>query len=298
MKYLKLYLVLLLCLPMLSLAQEEDNLPDSLRFTITKDYRPVARDARKILPQPEVKHDTAALKEVDYTVIPKTKEVTYEAEPLKATKLSNEPLPKLYNGFVKAGFRNYTMPFFEASFGSLRSKKYQAGFFARYHASFAKLNKVRNFGFTDAGIRGFGKYFMKNHVIKGSLEYDVDENYYYGWDRGDLTIATVPAVSDDSLHQVFHHVGLDVDVVSLNKGKKPHLLNEAGLAYSYTRGNFQGQEHYAALSAGVAFKIKKEKMFIRTAFDYWNLQQASRQANNLVWGIQPKFRSRTRALGY
>ena len=55
----------------------------------------------------------------------KKKEINYEAQPLKAAKLSNEPLAKLYNGFAKVGFGNYTMPFFEASFGSLRSKKYQ-----------------------------------------------------------------------------------------------------------------------------------------------------------------------------
>jgi hypothetical protein len=291
MKNLWKYLVLAMLFPAISFAQENDNLPDSLRFTITKDYRPVARDARKILPQPEVQHDAATLKKVNYTVIPKTKELTYEAEPSQAAQLSNEPLAKLYNGFVKAGFGNYTMPFFEASFGSLRSKKYQAGFFARYHASFAKLNKVREFGFTDAGIRGFGKYFMKDHVLKGALEYDVDENYYYGWDLNDVTVGNASAVSKDSLHQVFHHVGLDLDLTALDKGKKPHILNEAGLRYSYTRGNFKGQEHYAALSTGVAFRIKKETMFIRTTFDYWNLEQASRQTNNLVWGIQPKFRA-------
>lgn len=280
---------LLLIFPGFSSAQE--NLPDSLRFTIKKDYRPVARDANKILLQPEVKHDTANLKEVKYTVIPKSKEVSYEAEPLKAAQLSNEPLPKLYNGFAKVGFGNYTMPFFEAGYGSLRSKKYQAGFFARYHASFAKLNKKRNFGFTDAGIRGYGKYFLKDHVLAGAVEYDVDENYYYGWDIADVNSGNIGAVSDDSLHQVFHHVGLNVDLTALHE-KKLNLLDQASLAYGYTRGNFQEQEHYAALSAGVGFKIKKEKMFIRTAFDYWNLSQPSLTTNNLVWGIQPEFRAR------
>lgn len=280
---------LLMVIPFLGFAQE--NLPDSLRFTIKKDYRPVARDARKILPQPEVKHDTADLKEVKYTVIPKSKEVTYEAEPLKAAQLSNEPLPKLYNGFAKVGFGNYTMPFFEAGYGSLRSKKYQAGFFARYHASFAKLKKKRNFGFTDAGIRGYGKYFMKNHVLAGAVEYDVDENYYYGWDIADVNSQNLGAVSDDSLHQVFHHVGLNLDLTALHE-KKLNLLDKAALVYSYTRGNFQEQEHYAALSAGVGFKIKKEQMFIATSFDYWNLAQPSLTTNNLVWGIQPEFRAR------
>ena len=94
----------------------QNLLPDSLRFTIRKDYRPVARDAKKILSRPEVKHNTTELPKIEYSVIPKVKEVSYEAEPLKAAKLSNEPLAKLYNGFAKVGFGNYTMPFFEGSF--------------------------------------------------------------------------------------------------------------------------------------------------------------------------------------
>ncbi|MGB0368825.1 MAG: hypothetical protein ACPGD8_05440, partial [Flavobacteriales bacterium] len=269
----------------------QDELPDSLKFTIRKDYRPVARDAKKILSRPEVKHDTTELPKIEYSVIPKVKEVSYEAEPLKAAKLSNEPLAKLYNGFAKVGFGNYTMPFLEASFSSLRSKKYQAGFFARYHASFAKLDKVRDFGFTDAGIRGFGKYFLKNHVLSGGLEYDVDENYYYGWDRDDVNFYNATAVSDDSLHQVFHHVGFNLDLNAL-QGKKIRMHNESGLAYSYTRGNFGGQEHYAKLYGGIAFKIKKEKMLIRTQFDYYNLEQTSLKTNNLIWSFQPEFRAR------
>ncbi|MFT6760659.1 MAG: hypothetical protein ACJATS_001848 [Psychroserpens sp.] len=269
----------------------QDQLPDSLRFTIRKDYRPVARDAKKILSRPEIKHDTTELPKIEYSVIPKVKEVSYEAEPLKAAKLSNEPLAKLYNGFAKVGFGNYTMPFFEGSFSSLRSKKYQAGFFARYHSSFAKLNKVRNFGFTDAGIRGFGKYFLKHHVLSGGLEYDVDENYYYGWDLNDVNFSNLGAVSDDSLHQVFHNVGFNLDLNAL-QGKKLRMMNESGLAYSYTRGNFGGQEHYAKLYGGIAFKIKKEKMLIRTQFDYYNLEQTSLTTNNLIWSFQPEFRAR------
>ncbi len=276
------------------MAQEE--LPDSLRFTIKKDYRPVARDAKKILAHPEVKHDTVQLPAVEYSVLPKSKEVTYEAEPLKAAKLSNEPLSKLYSGYAKVGFGNYTMPFFEGSFSSLRSKKFQAGVFARYHASFAKLKK-RKFGFTDAGVTGFGKYFLDDHVLAAKLEYDVDENYYYGYDVGDLTMANVGAVSEDSLHQVFHHVGVGLNLNAYQGKKKLQVLNEAGLKYSYTRDNFQAEEHNAALLAGVAFKIKKEKLFIRTKFDYYNLSVPSEKTNNLIWGLEPEFRARRERWG-
>ncbi len=275
-------------------AQEE--LPDSLRFTIKKDYRPVARDAKKILAHPEVKHDSVQLPKVKYSVLPKTKEVTYEAEPLKAAKLSNEPLSKLYSGFVKVGFGNYTMPFFEGSFSTLRSKKFQAGAFARYHASFAKLGE-KEFGFTDAGITGFGKYFLDDHVLKAKVEYDVDENYYYGYDFNDLTIANVGAVSKDSLHQVFHHVGVGLNLDAFQGKKKLQELNKAALKYNYTRDNFEAEEHYAALKAGVAFKIKKEKLFVRTTFDYYNLSVPSETTNNLIWGLEPEFRAKRKRWG-
>lgn len=270
---------------------QPDQLPDSLRFTIRKNYRPVARDANKILSKPEVKHDTASLAKMTYEVLSKTKEVTYEAEPLQAAKLSNEPLQKLYNGFAKVGFGNYTMPFAEVSFSSLRSKKYQAGFFGRYHASFAKLNNKRNFGFTDGGITGFGKYFLKNHVLAGKLEYDVDENYYYGFDLNDVTYNNVSSVQGDSMHQVFHHVGFNLDLTALQE-KKLKIFDQLSVGYRYTRDNFQAQEHYAALSGGVAFNVKMEQMFIKTSFDYYNLAQPSLTTNNLIWSIQPEFRAK------
>jgi hypothetical protein len=267
----------------------QEQLPDSLRFTIRKDYRPVARDAKKLLTQPEVKHEPLVLPKVSYSVLPKSKEVTFTAEPIQPAKMANEPLAKLYRGFAKVGFGNYTMPFFEAGYTSLRSKKFQAGVFARYHASFAKLEK-RPFGFTDAGIVGHGKYFLQKHVLSGRLEYDVDENYYYGYDRSDLYWGNVGSVSKDSLHQVFHHVGFSADLLAF-QAEKPHFLNEATLAYSYTRDQFQAQEHNAALKAGVAFKIKKEKLFIKTSFDYYNLNQPRDVTNNLIWAIQPEFRA-------
>jgi len=270
-------------------AQTQDKLPDSLRFTIRKDYRPVARDAKKILAVPVIKHAEESLSKMDYSVLPKSKEITYEATPLKAAKLSNEPLSKLYNGFAKFGFGNYTMPFLEASFSSLRSKKFQAGFFARYHASFAKIEKrQRNFGFTDAGITAFGKYFLKHHVLAANLEYDVDENYYYGFNRNDINFTNVGAVAKDSLNQLFSHIGVNLNLKALQAKKLRHL-NQAAIGYSYTSDSFEAKEHHVALMAGVAFKIKKEKLFINTTFNYYNLSVPSENTNNLIWAIEPKF---------
>ncbi|MFC2176674.1 hypothetical protein ACFLR1_06890, partial [Bacteroidota bacterium] len=292
MKRILRHIILIIpCLVFAGVAYGQQDLPDSLRFTIKKDYRPVARDAKKLLSMPAVNHDTTQLPTMEYSVLPTFKEITYEVPPLRAARLSNEPLAKLYKGFVKMGFGNYTMPFFEANFSSLRSKKFQAGFFARYQASFAKLKKTRPFGFTDAGINAFGKYFLDNHVLSGNVEYDVDENYYYGYDLNDVTWKNLGSVLKDSLHQVFHHAGVSLDL-NAYQGKKKRIFDAVGLKYSYTRDNFKAQEHHAALNAGARFKIKKEELFVRTTFDYYRLSVPSDTTNNYIWGIEPDFRAR------
>lgn len=261
---------------------QQNTLPDSLRFTIRKEYRPVARDAKRITASPEIPTDTTVLPKMEYTILPLRKEVTYEVTPLEAAQLSNEPLTKLTSGHLKVGFGNYTMPFFEASFGSLRSRSYQAGGFARYHASFATLDG-RPFGFTDAGADLFGKKFLKAHVLGAKLIYDHDENYFYGYDHEDTTFAK------SDLRQQFHHVGVHLDLSTLQEGSKLRVVNSAGLRYAFTTDRSASTEHHVAGDIETVFKIKKEQMFGRINVDYYRNDMPTQGLNNGIIGFEPEF---------
>jgi hypothetical protein len=290
MKPLHITLVVaLMALTQTALGQQK-TLPDSLRFTIRKEYRPVARDAQRITSNPEIPTDSTRLPAMKYSVLPVRQELNYEVQPLEAAQLSNEPLAKLRSGHLKVGFGNYTMPFFEASFGSLRSKSYQAGGFARYHASFATLDD-RPFGFTDAGVDVFGKKYLKAHVLGAKLVYDHDENYFYGYDFEDTTLVK------SSIRQQFHHVGIALDLLTLQEGSKLRIVNKAGLNYAYTTDRYSSTEHHVAGNIETVFKIKKEKLFGRITGDYYRNDMPTRSLDNGIIGFEPEFRAERKRWG-
>lgn len=279
-KLLPLLAAVLLSVP----ASAQQTLPDSLRFTIRKEYRPVARDAQRIVPAPEVPTDTATLPEMEYSVLPLRQELKYETQPLNAAQLANEPLTKLRSGHLKVGFGNYTMPFFEASFGSLRSKSFQAGGFARYHASFAKLDG-RPFGFTDAGVDLYFKKFLKNHVLRDRITYDHDGNFFYGYSPEDT------AFTSSDIRQSFHHVGFVIDLTAMQDGKKLRKVNHAAIGYDFTTDRFDSREHHVLGSIETVFNIKKEKLYGRITGDYWRNDMPTQSLNNGVIGFEPEFRA-------
>lgn len=263
---------------------QQKTLPDSLRFTIRKEYRPVARDAKRIILTPEIPTDSTTLPAMTYKLLPMRQELGYEVSTIEAAQLSNEPLTKLNSGHLKVGFGNYTMPFFEASFGSLRSRAYEAGGFARYHASFAKLDG-RPFGFTDAGIDVFVKKFLKAHTLGAKLSYDHDENYFYGYNQEDTSFAK------NDIRQQFHHVGVGLDLTTIQDGSKLKIINQAGLNYSYTTDRYSSEEHHVAGNVEAVFRIKKEKLFGRITGDYYRNDMPTQGLNNGIIGFEPEFRA-------
>lgn len=280
MKSLKLSLIFVLS-SLIATAQEEEKLPDSLKFTVRKDYRPTTREANKLSEQPVLENEPTAIPEMEYEILPKQPDLELKMEPLKAVNLGKEPLPKLYNGYLKLGFGNYTMPYAEASFSSLRNKKYQAGGFGRYHASYANL-EGKPFGFTDAGISAFGKYFMKTHVLSADVEYDLDQNYFYGYDASEFQFPK------DSIQQLFHHIKGTV-AFRTQQGKKPMIFDFAELYYSHTLDRFQNQEGRANLNGGVVIPIKKSQVQVRSGLDVYHNQSPIAIDDNLIFGVESKF---------
>jgi len=280
MNTLKLSLILMLASTIV-LAQENEELPDSLKFTVRKDYRPTAREAKKIGLQPTVESENVPLPEMQYEVLPKEPELKQDLEPMKAVNIGKEPLPKLYNGHLKVGFGNYTMPFAEASFSSLRSKKFQAGGYGRYHASFAKLDG-RPFGFTDAGVSAFGKYFVKDYVLSGDVEYDLDENFFYGYDPSEFQLPK------DSIHQLFHNVKGTV-AFRTDQGKKPKIFDFAEVSYDYTMDRFDAREGHTGFYGGVVIPVKKSLVNVRSNLDAYNNRSPIGLENNVIFGLESEF---------
>src|SRR5437016_4742691 len=103
-----------------AVAQEKD-LGDK-EYVIVKDYKPVLAESFKISDSPEADTGSSTPPLLSYDITPKKIETNYEAGVIKAVKLKDEPILKLYRNFVKLGIGNYSTAYGELFMNSLRSK--------------------------------------------------------------------------------------------------------------------------------------------------------------------------------
>lgn len=267
-------------LPLLAAAQE--NLPDSLRFTIRKEYRPVARDAKRITSNPTIDHEPVKKEEMKYDVLPRKAETQVEVQPITSAKLTNEPLEKLTAGHARVGFGNYTMPMVEVGYGTVRNKQYAASGMARYRGSYATLDG-RPFGFTDVDISARGSYFLKAHTIHAEAAYAHNRNFFYGYNVADT------AFNKTDIVQYFHRGRVRLGIGSTDK-LKPHRLYQANFRYTYTADRFKANEHAAGAEVSLAFPIKKELMLANVSGDYFQNNKPSGTRNSGIFVIGPEFR--------
>jgi hypothetical protein len=262
-------------------AVAQTDLPDSLRFTVRKDYVPVARDAARLVPQPRAEADTVTKMTMRYEVLPRQAATVVAVEPIQAAKLTNEPLEKINPGHARIGFGNYTMPLVEVGYGTVRNKNLEASGLARYHASYAKLDG-RPFGFTDIDLMAQGRYFWKDYTIDGRINYAHDRNFFYGYNPTDTSLTR------DEVTQYFHRTSLDLGIGSADR-INPKMLSSARLRYAYTADRYSSVEHAIGLQAQLAFALKKSRMLANVSGAYYSNAMPSGTRSNGIISLGPEF---------
>ena len=263
------------------LAVAQTDLPDSLRFTVRKDYVPVARDAARIVPQPKAEADTITKMTMRYEVLPRQAATVVAVEPIQAAKLTNEPLEKITPGHARIGFGNYTMPLVEVGYGTVRNKNLRASGLARYNASYAKLDG-RPFGFTDLDLMAQGSYFWKDYTIDGRVNYAHDRNFFYGYNPTDTSFTS------DEVSQYFHRTAIELGIGSTDR-LKPKMLSDVRFRYGYTADRYNSVEHAVGVQAQLAFPIKNSRMFANVAGAYYGNAMPSGSRNNGIIALGPEF---------
>lgn len=261
----------------------QEDLPDSMTITIVKEYRPVARDAQKILSNPKMDFDTTKPATPTYSVLPDKQDVDLEVESINAAKLSNEPLQKLFRGYAKVGFGNYTMPLVKVGIGSLRSKKFQYGFDYSHFSSAAKRDGVP-FGFGENYAKLYGSFFMKKHVIKAQVEYDRDVAFRYGYDT------TRDTFSRDDIRQRYSTIGTAVEFYR-NPNLDLKIFDRIGLSYHNTQDLYGSQENAAGLNFTLKENIKKSEIHFLGGVDYFHNMKPLDTTNNVFVNLSPRFKT-------
>lgn len=144
-------------------------------------YVPSLSDAFKINDNPRLDDVVTDKPEFVYNVMPRALATRFELEPITAARMRGEPLAKLYQGHFRGGFGNYTTPYAEAFYNTLRSNNYSMGLHLK-HLSSAGIIKDYGFsGFSDNLAHVYGRRFWGSNTLSGGLRYDRNVVHYYGF---------------------------------------------------------------------------------------------------------------------
>lgn len=253
----------LLTLSVLSFAQTEPdgiNAPGKQNRVITRSEKaqqlPITRDTAIDIP------------EVRYYVEPTFHEVSFDVEPIEAAKLKiKEPLQKLYPGYVKFGVGNYTMPFVDAYYGSMRSRTNSWGINLKHHSALGDINDVGTAKFSKNYLDFFYKHFLRKHTLKFNTLYHRDVVHYYGFSLDDSLIPQAYRENEDSTRMVYNLIGFQGLLSSSKLRDSSKIQHQVGLKYHYLNNIEKLQEHNVVLNTSLSKYLEGENIEINGDFE-------------------------------
>lgn len=219
---------------------------------VIKSYNPMVDDANKINLNPAVSDTGITTKEVlSYEISPVKLETDIEVAPIKAAKMSGMPQEQLYRFFMKTGFGNYTTPYFEVFYNSLRSRQHSYGIHYKHLSSLGNIKDYAYQGYSENGVDANASLFGDEHIYDFRGSYGRDVVHYYG--RPDTLVNDT--LSRDSIRQRFHTAGFSASLRSNYRGSS--RLNHAfGLSYQMINDLYPTTEHGARLSGSLNKEVE------------------------------------------
>lgn len=246
--------------------KEKEDLGDK-EYIIVKDYKPVLAESYKISDVPEGDTTTVNPPVMKYNAVSKKVETNYETATIKAVKVMDEKLAKLYRNLVKLGIGNYTTYNGEAYINSLRSKKGALGLAVRHFSGSPSLKDAGEADFSQNKAGMTGKYFLSNATFSGDLGYDRNVVHYYGYKSADTII------DKKNTKQRFSEFNINAGLASnyLNKG---HL--DYGVRFGYTTFNdlFSVTENDFLAVANAGKQLENFYLRVDASFNYFKKTDA------------------------
>ncbi len=196
-----------------ALAHEANRDTLDLNVTFVGDREVLMRDAHKEMHWPEPATITLQKPNFDYSVLPKRIDVQPTWERQKARRLKVEdPLQRLYKGFVEGGMGNYTSPYLLLNYADLRSREHAWGVEYSHrstHGGFSYDNDSLGTDvpqdFSSNALEGWYTRFFKKEYVKISSRHNREALSYYGrvdgLNEGDSSLFPL---GDSSVYNTLH----------------------------------------------------------------------------------------------
>lgn len=149
---------------------------------VVKAYQPTLTDAFKISDLPDKDTAQGIIQALNYELIPVKFNTGYKPTPIKPVKIKDDNVKKLYHGYVKGGYGNYSTYYAEVMYNALRSKSFDAGIHFRHNSATGKIKNYGYPGWSENMLDLYGKKFMMQSTLDASFTYQRLVSHYYGYD--------------------------------------------------------------------------------------------------------------------
>ena len=272
----KITIVSLLLFPLIVSAQQQESERDlgNKEYIIVKDYKPVLAESVKISDLPDGDTATVIALPQSYDFESRKAEIRYEAASIKAVKIKDEPLPKLYRCYLKGGGGNYSKYIGELYVNSLRSKKGSLGLAAKHLSGSPSFTDFGNAAYSNNLGRIDGNYFLNHATITGDVFYKRDAVHYYGYNTTDTII------DDEDSRQRFTDIGAQAAIASTFLDSS-HVNYRGGIAYSDLTDDFGVKESQLIIDGAIAKRFKETTLGMDLSLAFFNKSDATFQELSL-----------------
>ena len=259
--------------------------------TVIAAYEPSLSDAHKININPEIEEKEIDKPDLKYNITPPLLNTTFEPAKITAARVSGEPLSKLYQSYIKAGFGNYTTPYAELFYNNLRSKTSNLGINYKHYSSSGKIKDYAPAGFSDNVLNAYGSYFSDNHLFSGDFTYKRNAFHYYGFNP---TLENIPV--NDSLKKATFQKYQTIEATASVKSDyaDKDKLNHAVDITFYNLRNAKAVENAISLKANLnksvnlINKIDNQKLALDAGVNYFNNPEFNASKDAAVYIIKPQ----------
>ncbi|MBN2681428.1 MAG: TonB-dependent receptor [Bacteroidales bacterium] len=209
-------------------------------------------DASKMTISPNVKDTNTVNVDFSYSLETSQYNTEFEVSEINAAKISPENISKLYNTYIKLGFANYMMPYFQLNHNSNRSKNTVYGINLKHYSAAGKIkiDGEKTFsGFAENEISIFGKKIFRKSVLTADAGFARNSYYYYARpDSAYTSLFDVYTEKKDIQNQNFNYLNASSSLFSIHPDSS-HLNYKLKFAFDFMNDSEKNNEKDFVLNA-------------------------------------------------
>lgn len=262
----------------------QEKVKDTLKtdeIIVVKPYTPTISDAFKIKDNPTIGTDEIKKEDISYTFFSVPVASTFTPTKGKAQSVVREPLDKIYDNFVAAGFGNYSTPYLEAFLHSSSSKTNDFGAYIKHKSSKGGIKDILlDDNYSDSYLNLYYRQFERdyNWELFGGAQHQIRN--WYGLPKGIVYDQNLIDTIDPKQKYLNIFFGGNL---SFQEG----VFKDGTIVFNHFSDDYGSGEFHFLATPTFEFPISSEIITMESSVEYINskFEQSYFVANELEYSL-------------